>query len=262
MSAVPRPLIAVLVCLVAFFALWTVALKKTLTGSGSGGSSNPGAYQSAIKAARGVQGLVNHSAAGDGGAPAQSLGAPGDTTPSPASPTSAATPKSGTSTTSKLTHAPATAPVTPLAKHHSAGRHPAGASTIASAAAGTKAVPSVAPAPRAHSGPTGIALVSRALDQHRVLALLFYNPAAADDQAVKSEMSLIPSQGGKVVKLAVPLPDLGAYASLLNQVPVNFSPTLVLINRARQAAEITGFADSFEIVQRVAAALDSKPAAH
>ncbi len=58
-----------------------------------------------------------------------------------------------------------------------------------------------------------------------------------------------------MVKLAVPLQDLSSYSTLLNEVPVNFSPTLVLINRARQADEIVGFADAFEIDQRVADAL-------
>jgi hypothetical protein len=249
-SSVPRPLIAVLVVSVLVFALWTVALKHTLTGSGSGGSSNPGAYQSAITKARGVQAIVN-------GAAAKAVGTPGQSA-APQSPSASAP-----SATSPTTTPAATAPTTPLAKHHSpANQHPAagGASTIASAASASGTVASVPPAARAHPRLTGIALVSQALDQHRVLALLFYNPAAADDRAVNSEMSLIPTQGGKVVKLAVPLNDLGAYASLLNQIPVNFSPTLVLINRDRQADEITGFADSFEIVQRVAAALGSAPA--
>jgi hypothetical protein len=257
MGAVPRPLIGVLVVLAVFFALWTVALKKTLTGSGSGGSSNPGSYQSAINQARAVQGIVNHAAARAGGTPVQSLGAPGDTTPSP----SAAPAAHGTLTTPAPTHPSATAPITPLARHHPpSGQNPAGGtSTIGSAAAASGAVASVPPAPKAHPGLTGIALVRQALDQHRVLALLFYNPSSADDQAVNSEMAHIPTQGGKVVKLAVPLQNLGTYASLLNQVPVNFSPTLVVINRDRQAEEIAGFADSVEIDQRVAEALDPAP---
>jgi hypothetical protein len=38
-------------------------------------------------------------------------------------------------------------------------------------------------------------------------------------------------------------------------VPVQVSPTLVLIDKARQASTIVGFADRFEIAQRVADAL-------
>jgi hypothetical protein len=102
-----------------------------------------------------------------------------------------------------------------------------------------------------------MALVGQALRDDKVLALLFYNPSAPDDRAVDTELSVIPSQGGKVVKLAVPLQQLGTYSSLLNQVPINFSPTLILIGRDHYVQEIAGFADSFEIVQRVAAALAS-----
>jgi hypothetical protein len=40
-----------------------------------------------------------------------------------------------------------------------------------------------------------------------------------------------------------------------NQVPVNESPTLVLIDAQRHASTIVGFADRFEIAHRVADAL-------
>jgi hypothetical protein len=238
-SSVPKPLIAVLAVTAVFFALWTVALKHTLTGSGGAGSSSSStpAYQSAINKARGLQSLVNSAAAKAGGTPERSLGAPTDTAP-------ASTPGPQ-----------ATAPRTPV--HSSSPNQPAaGASTIASTSKSPQSVGKI-PASHPAAGPTGIALVGRALREHKVLALLFYNPAAPDDQAVHREMSIIPTQGGKVVKLAVPVNQLGRYASLLDQIPVNFSPTLVVINHDRQAEEIAGFADSFEIVQRVAAALAS-----
>ena len=64
-----------------------------------------------------------------------------------------------------------------------------------------------------------------------------------------------PAHGGQVFTLAVPLPEVSSYAALTNQVPVNVSPTLVIIDRGRHAQEIVGFADSFEIAQRVQDAL-------
>ncbi len=89
-----------------------------------------------------------------------------------------------------------------------------------------------------------------------MLALLVYNPAAADDRAVNGEMKSIPTHGeGRQAER--PRQQLASFSGLLNEVPVNFSPTLVLIDRDRQAEEITGFADSFEIAQRVNAALRS-----
>ena len=98
-------------------------------------------------------------------------------------------------------------------------------------------------------------LVSRGLKANKVLALLFYNPAAADDRAVKQELKTVPAHGRRVVKLAVPLPELARYKVVTTQVPVNQSPTLVLIDPDQQASMILGFADRFEIAQRVKDAL-------
>jgi len=116
----------------------------------------------------------------------------------------------------------------------------------------------------AHSGATPggrVGAVQRALLGGKVLALLFYNPGAADDQAVKQELAGIPGHGGRVFSLAIPLNELFAYAQITSQVPVNYSPTLVIVDRARQAHEIVGFADSFEIAQRIQDALSARPAA-
>lgn len=226
------------------FVLWTVALKHTLVGSGSAGQGkSSGAYQSAINQAKGLQAVVNSAAAKAGGTPGQS-----------AAPTHGA----GTATAAPGTTSTPTTPGTPQPAQKPAGsgsRSAPGASAAGSAATASHGATSLPQSPKART--TGVALVGQALDQHKVLALLFYNPAAPDDREVHAELSAIPTHAGKVVKLAVPLPQLGAYASLLNQMPVNFSPTLILINRDRKALEIAGFADSFEIAQRVAVALHS-----
>ena len=94
--------------------------------------------------------------------------------------------------------------------------------------------------------------------EHKALVLLFYNPAAADDQAVKQELAAVATHRGKVVKLTIPLSELASYTAVTDQVPVNFSPTLVVIAPSGQAAEIVGFSDKFEIAQRVADALAAK----
>jgi hypothetical protein len=116
--------------------------------------------------------------------------------------------------------------------------------------------PAVRPSASAQSGAsTRLGEVQYALARGHVLALLFYNPAAADDQAVKQELAGVPAHGARVFTLAVPLPEVSSYAALTNQVPVNVSPTLVIIDRGRHAQEIVGFADSFEIAQRLQDAL-------
>jgi hypothetical protein len=205
MYHVSRPLIALLVGTVAFFALWLVALKPSSPNT-SGGSSGLGAYQSAIDKAH--QAVSNSNAAG-------------------------------------VAHGGTDASTTAVAK----------AATARASAAGTPVRPAPTPArvPRAAANRRGV--VEQALREKKVIALLFYNPAAADDQALKGELAAVPTHGARVVKLAVPLSELARYAVLTNQVAVEVSPTLVLVDPARQATTIVGFADRFEIAQRVTDAL-------
>ena len=88
--------------------------------------------------------------------------------------------------------------------------------------------------------------------------MLFYNPAASDDVAVDHELAAVPTHGGQVVKLAVPVSELTNFAIITQQIPVVTAPTLVLVNSSRQATTITGFADTLEISQRVDDALAAK----
>jgi hypothetical protein len=97
--------------------------------------------------------------------------------------------------------------------------------------------------------------VAHALRTNKVIALLFYNGAAADDRAVRKEFGSVPTRKAHVVKLAVPLSELARYTVVTNQVPVSSSPTLVLVDRRQHATTIVGFADRFEIAQRVDDAL-------
>jgi hypothetical protein len=220
-----RSLIALLVGTVVFFALWVFALKGNSSSSNS--SKGPlGQYQSDINAAHKAVGTENASnaasgnenaATGSGGA-AASAGAAGS-----AKPTS-----------------------NPASRSHS----PAKSTTS------TKSNPAVITArAQRHSAAVTLSAVQAAVTRHKVVALLFYNPAAADDQAVKQELGSVPSHKGAVVKLAVPVSEAGSFTAVTQQVPLNLSPTLVLISSNDQASEIVGFTDSFEIDQRVDDAL-------
>ena len=226
MGNVSRPLIGVLVATVAFFALWLVALKPS-SSSSSSSSQGLGQYQGAINSAHNAVKVASGAAAAQGGNLAKPSAAP-------AQPATTATPGQ---------HAATTTPA-----------QPAGAAKPSNAAAkpATKAV-----ATRAGAG-TRLRLVERALRRHRVLAMLFYNPAAADDRAVRQELATVPGHKGRVVKLAVPISEVSNYQVVTNQVNVAQAPTLVLINPAAQASLIVGFADTFEIAQRVDDALAVK----
>jgi hypothetical protein len=227
MTHVPRPLLGLLVATVAFFALWIVALKPS--SSSSSASPGLGKYQSAINAAKASVAAQNRAAAA-------------------ANPTGAAVTTSPTAASGGATAAqPATAAA-------------ANAANPAKPTAAAKSTPAAAPAAAAKAAtPTQrVNVVDRALKAHRVLALLFYNPAAADDQAVKQELRTIPTRRGRVVKLAIPISEVANYPVVSNQVPIQGSPTLVIIDRSAQAFTLVGFASGFEIAHRVNDALSMR----
>ncbi len=217
MDNVSRPLIALLIATLAFFALWITMLKPSTAPSGPKGGTN--AYQSAIAKARQTV-AASDRAAGIHTTPA--AGASGiHTTPA----AGAAAAQSSSPSVPTVTVPSTSAKVGGGAAHN--------------------------PAATTHR----LNVVTRALDAHKVLALLFYNPAATDDRAVKRELASVSTHGHRVVKLAIPISELARYPVVTTQVQLNESPTLVLIDSHRQATTIVGFADRFEIAQRVQDAL-------
>jgi hypothetical protein len=226
-----RSLIALLVGTVVFFALWLVALKPGSSTSGGGkGSQGLGQYQSDINKAHQAVGISNASNAASGNDGTAS------STPA-ASSAGSATAAKATTTSSPTSAKPAS---------HSA--------------AGSKHVIHLAPKVGAHNRATLVRLstVQNAINGHKVVAMLFYNPLAADDQAVKQELSTVSTHHGRVVKLAIPLNEAANFTPVTQQVPINVSPTLVLIAPNGQVGEIVGFSDQFEIAQRVDDALPAK----
>lgn len=195
MANLPRPMIGLLVATIAFFAVWTVALKPSSSSGPASSSSSPAPAASQPKATAPAHAAASHASASDATAHASAANA------KPAA--------------------------KPAVKH------------------------TVSPQQRQ-------TLIESALNHHKVLAILFFNPAAADDQAVKHELDGIPAQGGKVVKLAVPLSELTRYPVITNQVQVTESPTLVLIDGQRNADLLTGYLDQLELSQRVSDAVAVK----
>lgn len=230
MARLPKPLIGLLLGTIVFFALWMVALKpKSSAGGGSQGGL--GQYQSAIDKAHQAVTTSNQANA--------KLGAPTATAPAPKPATAAkATPTSTAKT-------PATA--------KAAAKAPTKTPATAKAAPAANSAPSITQSPT-----SGVQTIQAAIHAGKVVAVLFYNDAAADDRAVKNELSAVPTHGGKVVRLAVPVSQLTRYSIVTQQIPVVTAPTLVLIDAARQATTITGYADPVEIAQRIDDALSAK----
>ena len=101
-------------------------------------------------------------------------------------------------------------------------------------------------------------MINSALTSHKVIAVLFYNDAASDDQAMARELRAVPTHKGQVVRLAVPLSELTSFAMITQQVPVVTAPTLVVVDGSRQATTITGYADPLAITEYVDDALAAK----
>jgi hypothetical protein len=237
MGTLPKPLIGLLLGTVAFFAIWMVALKPHSSSSG-GSQGGVGQYQSAINQAHNAVTTSNQANA-KLGAPTATTSATTPAATTPATTAKAATAKAATAK-AKATTAPAKAPAKPVTK--------------------AKAAP--APKPAAQSAKavaaTAVQTVGTAIRAGKVVAILFYNDAAADDRAMKSELAAIPTHGGQVVKVAVPVSQLIQFSSLTQTVDVNTAPELVLIDHARQASTLVGYADSVEIAQRINDALATK----
>ena len=226
-----RGLIALLAATVLMAALWFVMLKP-------GGSNSPGSGGNAGQSTTGYQSAIAQAHQTVKNSATDAARVAGE---HPSSPSTATTAPS-----TRATAAPTTAPATkaPVSHAAKATRGPARRSAVHSVAHGTPA--------------TRLNTVQTALRKHKVVAMLFYNPAAADDEAVKHELATVATHRGRVVKLAIPLGEIANYTAVTEQVPVNFSPTLVLIAPTGQADEIIGFSDQFEIAQRVDDALALK----
>jgi hypothetical protein len=186
--------------------------------SGSAGSPALGQYQPAINAAKASAASQNAAAAAAGNTISSRSAKPAATTTKPAATT--------------------TKPAATAAKP---------AATAAKPATSTPATPT-----------QRMNVVDRALADHKALALLFYNPAAPDDQAVKRELESIPTRRGLVVKLAIPLSEVASYPVVTTQVLIQTSPTLVLVDRGAQAFTLVGFADGFAISRWVNDALNMR----
>lgn len=231
-------MMALLISTLAIAGLWFTLLKPKASGGGSSGSPSPSALQSDVTKAHQAVTTADRAALAQGG---------GATGAAPASAPATATPAataSGPAGASAQTHTLANAPA-----HIPASKPTSKAATTTAAKSQSQAGVKIDHA--SHATRQRADTVVAALAHHKVVAALFYNPAATDDQAVKHELSSVSTHRGQVVKLTVPISELTRYPVITQQVPVTQSPTLVLIDRQRQATALVGFADAFSIGQRL-----------
>jgi hypothetical protein len=236
MGSLPKPLIGLLLGTVAFFAVWMVALKPSSSSKG-GSQGGVGQYQPAINKAHQAVTTSNQANA--------KLGAPTATT-SASTPSTATTP----ATTTPATTIPAKTAAKTVTKA-------AAAKTVTKAAAATPVAKPTIQSAKATAA-AAVQTVGAAIRAGNVVAILCYNDAAADDRAMKTELAAIPTHGGQVVKVAVPVSQLIQFSSLTQTVDVNTAPELVVIDKARQATTLVGYTDGVAIAQRVDDALAAK----
>jgi hypothetical protein len=121
------------------------------------------------------------------------------------------------------------------------------------------ATPKVAPAARkpARKGVDkgANAQIERAIAQGKVVVLLFWNSAAADDVATRGALRDLDLHGGKVVVRIIPIADVARYTSVTRGVKIAGSPTTVIIGHKGRTRVIAGLTEPREIAQAVGDAL-------
>jgi hypothetical protein len=98
----------------------------------------------------------------------------------------------------------------------------------------------------------------RALNDGKVVVLLFWNKAAADDRAVRRVVARADRHEGKVVVKAADVRDVGRYAAITTGAKVLASPTALVIGPDRGARPIAGYTTSAELDDAVADALAAR----
>lgn len=241
MNRVSRPLQIGLVAVIAFFAIWTVALKPSSSSSGTA-TPAPAPPPSTKTSSNGILSAPAKARKAVGTADAAGAASAGASAATPGSSTTPVTPVMPSSTVSATPPAQSSLPTatTPTPPPQ----------TKAQTKAPTKA-PAAGHAAVTQSADQRLGVVGRAIKAHKVVAMLFYNSASPDDREVRRELATIPYKGGKVISLAVPIVELSRYPVVTTQVPVLGSPTLVIVDPRQQASTIVGFADTFEISQRI-----------
>jgi len=145
----------------------------------------------------------------------------------------------------------------------------AGASTAAPSATGATAAPSATTSATANAVPQAPPLSDEALDklparirgaleERKVLVLGVLNtaakpwaPMADDDRRVRDALKGVNRYRGGVVVRTAPFAKLASYDGVLSALQVRQSPTVVVVDRNRQATALTGYVDRVSINQAI-----------
>jgi hypothetical protein len=97
--------------------------------------------------------------------------------------------------------------------------------------------------------------IARALEKRKIVAILFENRKAADDRAVRAAFNKADRWNGRVHFARAPIARVARYSPITRGVDVNQSPTIVIVDRDRNATPLVGYVDTPSIDQAVVDAL-------
>ena len=93
------------------------------------------------------------------------------------------------------------------------------------------------------------------IENKKVVVLLFSNSRLSDDREVGRAVSRIDRHGGKVKVHRAPIGNLADFEPITRGVPIVTSPSVLVIDRARQARVVSGLTVKSELDETVDAAL-------
>jgi cytoskeletal protein RodZ len=122
----------------------------------------------------------------------------------------------------------------------------------------SKAPSKATPANPSKTGPASVGLptpVKTALDAHKVVVVLFWNPRGVDDRSVKASLDSVSRHKGKVAVFSDRVENLSRYTRIMAAASISTTPSLVVVNRKGQAEVINGYLDRQTVAQYVRNAL-------
>jgi len=95
----------------------------------------------------------------------------------------------------------------------------------------------------------------KAVDEGRVVVLLFWSSKGVDDRAARDAVRSLDRRGGRVVVRVAPVGDVGKYEAITRSAKVAETPTVLVFGLTAKAKAITGFTTGAELDQAVRDAL-------
>jgi hypothetical protein len=255
MAQISRPFQIAFVAMALFALVWVVALRGHSTSTAGSGASAPASSPSPAAtsvyhgAAPGVEGLTRAIAKAHGAVTTSQQNAQQLQERSAQASGEAASASAGGTTAPKVSPAAPTAPSV-------AASHPAATTTAPSRPAThkpTKPAPSKASTGAGTAAQPSMQLkVEADLKKGKIVAILFWNPKATDDQAVNHQLQAVGSKLRRSVAVHNALASqVGSFGTIIRGVKVYGTPTVMIINKRGEASTLTGFTDAYAIEQAI-----------